>query len=141
MSETAASSTPAQFDLHEIAASFPDRANTMLLDRYLVDRDESSARVFRTYQPTPAHFHVHCDEHLVVISGRGLFWAGDPARTQAFGPGTLLFFNRGTVHAMPEIHEHPVVFLAIDTPRRNPKDIVFVNTADGSPESFIAPAD
>jgi hypothetical protein len=33
--------------------------------------------------------------------------------------------------------EGPVVFLAIDTPRRDPKDIVFVDPADGTPESFI----
>jgi hypothetical protein len=29
------------------------------------------------------------------------------------------------------------VFRAIDTPRRDPKDIVFVNPEDGTPESFI----
>jgi hypothetical protein len=33
--------------------------------------------------------------------------------------------------------EGPVVFLAIDTPRRDPKDIIFVNPADGTPETFI----
>jgi hypothetical protein len=48
-----------------------------------------------------------------------------------------LFFKRGTVHALPDLIEGPVVFLAIDTPRRSPKDIIFVNAADGTPESFI----
>jgi hypothetical protein len=28
-------------------------------------------------------------------------------------------------------------FLAIDTPRRDPKEITFVNPADGTPETFI----
>jgi hypothetical protein len=49
----------------------------------------------------------------------------------------LLFFKRGTVHAQPKILEEPVVFLSIDTSRRNPRDIVFVNPEDGTPESFI----
>jgi hypothetical protein len=31
----------------------------------------------------------------------------------------------------------PVIFLSIDTPRRDPKCIVFVNPEDGTPESFI----
>ena len=30
-----------------------------------------------------------------------------------------------------------MLFLAIDTPRRSPKDIIFVNPEDGTPESFI----
>jgi hypothetical protein len=30
-----------------------------------------------------------------------------------------------------------VVFLAIDAPRRDPKDIIFVNPADGTPDTFI----
>jgi len=45
----------------------------------------------------------------------------------------LLFFKRGTAHAQPKILEHPVVFLSIDTPRRDPKDIVFLNPEDGTP--------
>ncbi len=55
-----------------------------------------------------------------------------------FGPGQLLFFQRGTVHALPDLLAEPVVFLAIDTPRRDPKDIVFVDPAAGTPESFIS---
>jgi hypothetical protein len=58
--------------------------------------------------------------------------------TQAeFGPGHFLFFARGVVHAMPEILEGPVVFLAIDTPRRDPSDVIFVDPEEGTPETFI----
>jgi len=39
---------------------------------------------------------------------------------------------------MPKLFEHPVVFLSVDTPRRDPMDIVFVNPSDGSPQSFMA---
>ena len=61
----------------------------------------------------------------------------DESTSAEFGPGKLLFFKRGTVHAQPKILEDPVVFLSIDTPRRDPKDIVFVNPGDDTPESFI----
>jgi hypothetical protein len=33
--------------------------------------------------------------------------------------------------------EEPIVFLAVDTPRRDPKYINFVNPEDGTPESFV----
>ncbi len=38
---------------------------------------------------------------------------------------------------VPMILEDPVVFFSIDTPRRNPTDIIFVNPEGGTPESFI----
>lgn len=127
-----------RFDTNAIAASFPETAETMLLDKYLSDEPEVSARVFRVYRPTPAHYHRYCDEHLYVLSGRGLMWIGDASTAEPFEPGIFLMFKRGTVHAMPEITEGPVVFLALDTPRRQPTDIVFVDPATGTPEGFIA---
>lgn len=72
-----------------------------------------------------------------MISGRGTFWMQDPESVAEFGPGELLFFERGIVHALPSILEEPLVFLSIDTPRRDPKDIIFVDPKDGTPESFI----
>jgi mannose-6-phosphate isomerase-like protein (cupin superfamily) len=127
----------ASFDIAEIAASLPESASTLLVDRYLTDRPAASARVFRVYKPTPPHYHAQCDEYLYVFSGRGTFWMGDPASKAEFGPGQLLHFEHGTVHALPDIIEEPLVFLSIDTPRRDPKDVTFVNPADGTPESFI----
>ena len=129
----------ARFDVNEIAGSFPDHAESLLLDKYLVDRKVASARVFRVYRETPPHYHAQSDEYLYVISGKGTFWMGTPANGGAFEPGHFLFFRRGTIHALPEILEAPVVFLALDVPRRDPKDILFVNPADGTPESFIQP--
>jgi mannose-6-phosphate isomerase-like protein (cupin superfamily) len=125
------------FKLHEIARAFPDTADTLLLDTYLTDEETASARVFRVYRETPPHYHMGSDEHLYVLSGRGTFWMEDASNQGEFAPGDLLVFKKRTVHALPEILEGPVVFLAIDTPRRDPKDIVFVNPADGTPESFI----
>ena len=125
------------FDVAEIAASLPETATTLLVDRYLTNRDAASARVFRVYRPTPAHYHATCDEYLYVFSGRGTFWMESPESQIEFRPGQLLFFKRGTVHAMPDILEGPVIFLSVDTPRRDPKDVIFVNPEDGTPESFI----
>lgn len=127
-----------RFDIAAIAARFPDQADTLLLDTYLTSEDAASARVFRVYKPTPAHYHATCDEYLYVLSGRGTFWMDNPADIGEFAPGQLLFFKRGVVHALPDILEGPLVFLSVDTPRRDPKDIIFVNPEEGSPESFIA---
>ena len=136
MDDRSASAT-GRFDIAEIAAAFPDAAKTLLLDLYLTDTPNASARVFRVYKPTPPHYHAGSDEYLYVFCGRGTFWMDDPATQAEFASGQLLFFRRGIVHALPDMLETPIVFLSIDTPRRDPKDIIFVNPADGTPESFI----
>ncbi len=133
----AASIATGRFNVAEIAATFPATAETMLVDQYLTDRPGASARIFRIYKPIPPHFHRECDEYLYVFSGRGTFWMKDASTVAAFAPGDLLFFERGTVHALPEITEEPVVFLSVDAPRRSPKDVIFVDPADGTPESFV----
>jgi mannose-6-phosphate isomerase-like protein (cupin superfamily) len=126
-----------RFKPHEIARSFPETAETLLLDTYLTDEASASARVFRVYRETPPHYHSQCDEYLYVLSGRGTFWMRDASNGGEFAPGDLLFFKRGIVHALPKIFEGPVVFLSFDTPRRDPKDVIFVNPEDGTPETFI----
>jgi len=136
-------STPrtARFRPAELAATFPDTASTLLLDRYLIDSPSSSARIFRVYSPTPPHYHRGSDEYLYVLSGTGTFWMDSAESTATFAPGDLLYFERNTIHALPQIlSSGPLVFLAVDTPRRDPKDIIFVNTTDGTPETFIQPA-
>jgi len=135
-----------RFDLNEIAHAFPETAETLLLDRYLIDEPTASTRVFRAYRATPPHYHAMSDEHLYVLRGRGTFRLGAAANVDEFAPGHLLFFRRGTVHALPSIIEGPVVFLAIDTPRREPSDIIFVDPADGlrraySPAELVSSVD
>ena len=131
------SPTSARFKIEEIAKSFPEKADTLLLDKYLTNEEAASARVFRVSRETPPHYHATCDEYLYVFSGRGTFWMEHPATVAEFEPGQLLFFKKGTVHAIPDIIEEPLVFLSVDTPRRDPKDVVFVNPGDGTPETFI----
>ena len=126
-----------RFDIKEIAESFPETSDTLLMDTYLTNEVAASARVFRVYRGFPPHYHATCDEYLYVISGRGTFWMEDVSNAGEFAPGQLMFFKRGTVHALPEILEGPVVFLSVDTPRRDPKDVIFVNPEDGTPETFI----
>ena len=62
---------------------------------------------------------------------------GDASNGEEFAPGDLLFFKNKTVQALPKLLEEPVVFLSFDTPRRDPKDVIFVNPEDGTPESFV----
>jgi mannose-6-phosphate isomerase-like protein (cupin superfamily) len=124
------------FDINAIASAFPAEASTMLIDTRLTDEPEASARVFRVYRPAPAHYHATCDEYLLVISGRARFFFGDE-RPFELGPGQLVFFKKGTVHGTSEILGEPFIVFSVDTPRREPKDVIFVNPQEGTPEGFI----
>ena len=124
------------FDLQALARRFPPGADTMLLDMRLTDEPAASSRLFRIYRQVPAHFHQTCDEYLQVICGRGKFVV-DGSKPVELGPGQLLFFRRNVVHSIPEIVEAPLVVFAVDTPRRNPADVHFVNLADGTAATFI----
>lgn len=123
------------FDLSAMAAALPAEAETMLVDMRLTDEPAASCRLFRVYTTVPAHYHTTCDEYLMVVTGRASFFIGDRPPFEA-APGQLIFFRKGTVHGI-SILEEPLVFLAVDTPRRAPHDITFVNPSDGTPETFI----
>lgn len=130
----------AQFAFHdvaEIAERFPATAETILVDAYLTDAPEASARVFRIYHPLPAHYHEQCDEHLYLYSGEVNFQIADqPPRTII--PGQMVIFKRRTVHAITEIRREPAVFVTLDTPRRAPDDVVFVDAA-ATDRDFVCP--
>lgn len=123
------------FDIAALAATLPHTSDTMLRDLRLVDRTAASCRIFRVYRPAPLHFHRSCDEYLYVLQGRAVMAVAGTTRT--VGPGELVSFPRETVHGTPEVLEHPFVVLAIDTPRRPADDVHFVNSGDGTPETFI----
>jgi mannose-6-phosphate isomerase-like protein (cupin superfamily) len=124
------------FNITDIANNFPSKADTMLVDTRLTDEKEASCRVFRIYVDVPTHFHATCDEYLLVVAGRGMFRIGSEEWFEA-KVGQLIFFKKATPHAIRLLDDQPLVFLAVDTPRRDPKDITFVNPADGTPETFI----
>lgn len=128
----------ARFIPTEIASHLPEYSDTMLADEYLTDRPEASCRVFRAYHGVKPHYHQQCDEYLYVLSGRGTFWMEDPSDEAEFAPGHLLFFERNVVHALPKLLEEPVIFLSLDSPRRSPDDIIFVDPDDGDAETFMA---
>lgn len=123
------------FDLDTIVKNFPATSETMLIDTRLTDEPEASCRVFRIYRTVPAHYHATCDEYLLVIAGRGTIFLGDSEPFEV-KPGQLVFFKKGTVHGL-SIIEEPFMFLSVDTPRRDPRDITFVNPSDGTPDTFI----
>ena len=132
------SRTNGRFDIMALAATLPATCESMLADVYLSDHEAASARIFRVYKAVKPHYHETCHEHLYVLSGRGMLWIGDESAKAEIGPGEMVVFEKNVVHAIPEILEEPLVFLAIDAPRRAPSDIVFVNPADGSAASFMA---
>jgi len=124
------------FDLHRLARTLPDVADTLLIDMRLTDEAAASSRIFRVYKPVPAHYHRTCDEYLIVLSGRALFQSGAEAPVE-LSPGQMQFFRRDVVHGFPEILEEPLVFLSVDTPRRDPSDVTFVDPGSGSSQSFL----
>ncbi len=131
---------PSFFNIAELAATLPDTSDTMLRDLRLVDREAASCRIFRTYREVPMHFHTRCDEYLYVLQGRAVFQVADEAGLEIareVGPGELICFTKRTPHGMPQILEHPFVVLAIDTPRRPPEDVSFVNPQNGDAGTFI----
>ncbi len=121
------------FDIASLAATLPGTSETMLCDLRLTDEEAASCRIFRTYRAAPLHYHESCDEYLYVLQGRAMFEIeGETPRV--LGPGELVHFRKRTVHGIPE---HPFVVLALDTPRRPPEDVHFVNPADGDASMFI----
>jgi mannose-6-phosphate isomerase-like protein (cupin superfamily) len=108
----------------------------MLLDKRLTDETAASSRLFRVYRPVPAHYHKTCDEYLQVVTGRARFVVEGNAPV-VLGPGQLMFFKRNTIHGIPEIIECPLVFFAVDTPRRDPADVTFVDPNDGTAATFM----
>ena len=124
------------FDVFAESAQLPETAETMLVDKYFVDKESASARIFRIYRELPLHYHNECDEHLYVVSGRGTFFLdGDEFEAR---PGMFLCFEKRKVHGFPSIAEHPLVVLSIDVPRRRPDDIVFVDPEAGDAQTFMA---
>src|SRR5579872_1776963 len=124
------------FDLAALAAKFPATADTMLIDIRLTDEAAASSRLFRIYRSVPAHYHKTCDEYLQVVSGRGTFVV-EGQQPVDLGPGQLLFFRRNTVHAIPVVLEEPLVVFSVDTPRRDPSDVTFVDPVHGTAKEFI----
>ena len=136
MSGQAPSAKHAVFDVAACAALLPETSETMVADHRFTDDPAASARVFRVYKPTPPHTHATCDEYLYALSGRCMMQFGDEAPVEV-GPGKLVFFKRGVVHSVPKILEEPMVFLSVDTPRREPRDIRFVEEGAGTPDTFM----
>lgn len=130
----------AVFDVAAHANALPETSETMVADYRFTDDATASARVFRVYKPPPPHSHATCDEYLYALSGRCMMKFGDETPVEV-GPGKLVFFKRGVVHSVPEILEEPMVFLSVDTPRRAPRDIRFVEEGTGTPDSFIRQQD
>jgi len=136
ISERSSADKTSTFDLAALAAKFPPTADTMLLDMRLTDEPAASSRLFRIYRPVPAHYHQTCDEYLQVITGRGKFIV-DGGPPVELGPGQLLFFRRNIVHSIPEVIEGPLVVFSVDTPRRDPADVTFVDPGAGTAATFI----
>jgi mannose-6-phosphate isomerase-like protein (cupin superfamily) len=124
------------FDLAEIKSRFPDTAESMIMDAYLSDHASASTRLFRLYHPLPRHYHLTCDEHLLLLEGEVDFAIADePAKR--LRAGQMVTFLRETVHAIMPVPDAPAVFLTTDTPRRFPRDVHFVDPLPSPARAFV----
>lgn len=124
------------FDIDTIIDQFPNEADSTIVDVYLTDEPSSSSRLFRVYHPIPRHHHETCEEHLYLLTGKVALSIEDEA-PRILAAGQLLTFERGTIHAITEILESPVVFFTVDAPRRVPTDVVYVNPDDAKIRPFV----
>lgn len=118
------------YDVLALARRLPHADGAIIANLNLTDRAAASSRVIRTLAPVPAHYHETCDEYVYILSGSGAVWLEHPRHQVPFRPGDLLFFARGVVHAMPLIFDEPVLCFSVDTPRRDPGDIVMLSETD-----------
>jgi len=126
-----------RFDVNEIAESFPETSDTLLIDTYLTNEVAASSRIFRVYRgsrrtttrlATNIYMSSLAEEHSgwMTCQMQASSHRASSCSSSADGP------------CATEILEGPVVFLSVDTPRRDPKDVIFfVNPEDGTPETFI----
>jgi mannose-6-phosphate isomerase-like protein (cupin superfamily) len=125
------------FDLTQIKSGFPDHAESLIVDAYLSDHESASSRLFRLYHPIPRHFHETCDEHLVLLDGEVDFTIADepPRRLRA---GQMVTFLRNIVHGIRPVEgAAPAIFFTVDTPRRAPGDVHFVDPAEAKGRRFV----
>lgn len=124
------------FDLAEIKSEFPAQAESLIMDAYLSNHEAASTRLFRLYHPLPRHFHKTCDEHLVLLDGEVDFVIADdpPRRLRA---GRMVTFLRNVVHGISPVEGAPAIFLTVDTPRRVPEDVHFINPEAARARPFV----
>lgn len=122
-------------DTGKIIEQFPSNAETILIDAYLSDKQHASIRVFRLYDRLAPHYHKQCDELLYLVSGRVICKIGDE-EPKELSAGNCIIFARDIVHALEPLPGEPVVFVTADTPRRDPKDVHFVDPKDAEGKAF-----
>ena len=117
------------FDLQALAANFPPAADTMLLDMRLTDEPppvracSGFTAAFRRIFTRRATSICRCS----AVAG----YSSLTAALRQLGPGQLLFFRRNVVHSIPEVIEAPLVVFSVDTPRRDPADVHFIDRLEG----------
>lgn len=110
------------FNVNAAIDALPETSIKPFVDARLVDNGGIGIRVFRVYNPVPRHNHAYSSTYLKIESGRALFSidGGEPFEA---GAGDFVFWQRGIDHQILQILEHPLTFLAIDTPTRREGDV------------------
>ncbi|MGB1800335.1 MAG: cupin domain-containing protein [Gammaproteobacteria bacterium] len=110
------------FNVKAAIDSLPETSIKPFVEIRLVDNGEIGVRVLRVYNPVPRHSHAYSSTYLKIESGRALF-SIDGGKPFEAGAGDFVFWERGVEHEVLQILEHPLTFLAIDSPTRREGDI------------------
>jgi multiple sugar transport system substrate-binding protein len=116
-------------NIDSVAESLPEGGGSLVTDTRLIDREDVGIRVFRLNGEVPGHYHENSDTYIFVTSGKALYALAD-GEPVVVGAGDFIYFKRGTNHEVIEILEEPFVAITIDTPPRDPKDVVFQKDSD-----------
>lgn len=111
-----------KLDVQSAIKSLPKESEKPFVEVRLADNAEVGVRVFRVYNPVPAHSHAYSSTYLSIQSGRGIF-SIDGGKPFEAGIGDMVFWGRGVNHQVIEILEHPLTFLVIDAPTRREGDV------------------
>lgn len=116
-------------ELEQAIADLPLASQKIIQDKRLLDSENKGIRVFRLYKPVPPHYHEKSDTILYLLEGEASFVI-DQAAPKRVKAGSVLYWQRGVIHAVTEIHTETATFLAIDVPKRDPADAVFIDQKD-----------
>ena len=116
-------------DPDKFIQKLPEQSDRIVDHKTLFEGKHNGIRVFRIYNPVPAHYHEGSDTIVYLLEGE-VSVAINQGTPQRVKKGALLHWSRGIVHAIPEIHSGTATFFAIDTPKRDPADTVFIDGKD-----------
>ncbi|MEM7542145.1 MAG: cupin domain-containing protein [Pseudomonadota bacterium] len=106
--------------------ALPKKADKVIIDKRLYDGDTFGIRVFRLYKTVPAHYHQYSDNTLYLLDGE-IKISINEEQPQLVKPGEALYWRRNIPHGVTKLLTPYATVLAVDAPKRDPADVVFLD--------------